>query len=814
MAGRNLTGLEDDLQARLEAALAECALLRKENARLRALLGLPEPEPAQVFPESRCEASVTVTRESPSETKIALFRSLFRGREDVYPVRWETKRTGRSGYFPACANKWNRRICQMPRVKCGECRNRKFLPLTDDVIRDHLSGKHTIGLYTLHADETCWFLAVDFDKDSWQEDARAFLATCREMGVPAALERSRSGNGGHAWIFFDRPIEAAQPRRLGCAILTRTLDRRHEVGLDSYDRFFPSQDTLPRGGFGSLIALPLQRAPREQGNSVFMNEDFAPYPDQWAFLSTIRRMAAEAVDAIVWDAARAGRIIAVRGSLTHEEAEEDPWTLPPSRRQRPEPIDGPLPETVRVVLANMLYVEKDGLPSALLNRLKSLASFQNPEFYKAQAMRLPVFGKPRIITCAEEFPKHLALPRGCLDEVLELFQSHQVHAEMADERFVGRPIEVEFHGELPPLQQQAAEAILPHETGVLFAATAFGKTVVASWIIAARAVNTLVLVHRRQLMDQWRERLTDFLGLSPNEIGQIGGGKDKRTGRIDIGILQSLNRKGSVKDFVADYGQIIVDECHHIPAVSFEQVLRAAKARYVLGLTATPIRKDGHHPIILMQCGPIRFQVSARKQAALTPFEHVVIPRFTDFRMPLTDQEEPAFHEIYAALLADEDRNERILEDIRNALEEGRSPLVLTERIEHMKALSARLKEFVPNLVVLRGGMGARQREAVEEQLKAIPEGEKRVLIATGRYIGEGFDDARLDTLFLALPISWRGTVQQYAGRLHRIHENKREVRIYDYVDTRVPVLRRMYDRRMKGYASMGYRVQRDRMPS
>jgi superfamily II DNA or RNA helicase len=359
------------------------------------------------------------------------------------------------------------------------------------------------------------------------------------------------------------------------------------------------------------------------------------------------------------------------------------------------------------------------------------------------------------------------------------------------------------------LQQEAAEAILVHDTGVLFAATAFGKTVVAARIIAARAVNTLVLVHRRQLMDQWRERLADFLALPPSEIGQIGGGKDRRTGRIDIGILQSLNRKGSVKDFVADYGQVIVDECHHIPAVSFEQVLRAAKARYVLGLTATPIRKDGHHPIILMQCGPIRFQVSARKQAALTPFEHVVIFRSTDFRMPLTDEQEPSIHEIYAALLADRIRNEQILEDIRNVLEEGRSPLVLTERIEHVKALSTRLKEFVPNLVVLRGGMGARQREAVEEQLKAIPEGEKRVLIATGRYIGEGFDDARLDTLFLALPISWRGTVQQYAGRLHRTHENKKDVRIYDYVDIRVPVLRRMYDRRRKGYASMGYRVER-----
>lgn len=813
-----------DLRKQLEEALAECARLRIENERLRRILGPASngetrtpPAPTDGTSSQRAVAppvSTSVTRESPSETKIALFRSLFRGRDDVFAVRWETKRTGRSGYFPACANKWNRRVCRMPRVKCADCGHRKFPPLDDEAIRMHLEGRQTVGLYPMLADETCWLLVLDFDKESWREDAAAFLDTCKETSVPAFLERSRSGKGGHVWIFFDRPVEAAQARRLGCALLSRTLERRREIGLDSYDRLVPAQDTLTKGGFGSLIALPLQRAPREAGNSVFLGSDFEPFADQWAFLSAIRRLDAESLDAIVFEAARTGKILPVRRSLTQEEADEDPWTQPPSREQPPEPVRGPLPERIRAVWGNLLYVEKQGLPVAFLHALERLASFQNPEFYRAQAMRLPVFGKPRVITCAEDFPRHLALPRGLAGEAAELCKAHGVRLEIEDERFPGRPVAVRFRGELNPLQEQSARAILSHECGVLHGPTAFGKTVVAAWVIAARAVNTLVLVHRRQLMDQWRERLAVFLGLGIEDIGLVGSGRDRPTGRIDIGILQSLVRKGTVRDLVADYGQVIVDECHHIPAASFKQVLRSCRARYVLGLTATPIRKDGHHPIILMQCGPIRFRARTGGRTDQDPFEHVVIFRLTSFRMPRPGavegeaEKDPEIHEIYDVLSSDPDRNELIVADVLAAVDAGRSPLVLTERTRHLEALVQRLQSAVPHLVMLRGGMTAARRQEAAERLRSIPDGEKRVIVATGRYIGEGFDDARLDTLFLALPISWRGTLQQYAGRLHRVHEGKRVVEIYDYVDAAVPVLRRMYERRLKGYAAMGYRVR------
>jgi superfamily II DNA or RNA helicase len=423
-------------------------------------------------------------------------------------------------------------------------------------------------------------------------------------------------------------------------------------------------------------------------------------------------------------------------------------------------------------------------------------------------MRLPTFGKTRVIACAEDFPLYIGLPRGSLDEVQELLKAYNSKAELTDERFKGRTLDVSFKGELSPLQQLAAKSLLANDNGILSAATAFGKTVAAVWLIAARRVNTLVLVHRRQLMDQWKERLAAFLDLPPKAIGQVGGGIDKRTGIIDVGIIQSLNRKGEVKDLVAEYGQVIIDECHHISAFSFEQVLKQVKARYVCGLTATPVRKDGHHPIIMMQCGPIRFRVDAKKQAVARPFEHIVIPRHTTFGMP-PEINSPGIQDVYAALVLDEQRNDLIFDDLLLALEAGRSPLLLTERTEHLDYFARRLKGFARNIIVLRGGMGKKQRKALADQLINIPDQEERVIISTGRYIGEGFDDARLDTLFLVLPISWRGTLQQYAGRLHRLHDNKRIVQIYDYVDVNVPVLIRMYDKRLKGYNAIGYNIHK-----
>jgi hypothetical protein len=590
-------------------------------------------------------------------------------------------------------------------------------------------------------DETCWVLAVDFDKKTWQKDAAAFLAACREMNVPAVLERSRSGNGGHVWIFFSRAVPATTARKLSCAILTRTMELRHQLGLESYDRFFPNQDTMPKGGLGNLIALPLQKIPRAEGNSVFVDSEFRPYPDQWAFLGSVERMSPDAVEAVVREAQQRGDLIGVRIS-TMDDAEQDPWALPPSQKRIDRPIPGPFPLAVQIVRANLLYIEKNGLPSAMLNRLLRLAAFQNPEFYKAQAMRLPTFNKPRVIACGEDLANHIALPRGCLAEVIELFEAHRIKPDIRDERCAGRAIDVEFCGQLRPSQEDAVSMIAEHDEGILCAPTAFGKTAVAAWLIAARRVNTLVLVHRQQLLDQWHARLAMFLNLTDKSIGQIGGGKSERSGTVDIAIIQSTHGKEGVKEFVAEYGQVIVDECHHLSAFTFEQVMKQVKARYVLGLTATPERKDGHHPIIYMQCGPIRHKLSARSMTAVTPFEHEVVPRLTEFRLP-PEQADTTIQEVYAALVYDRSRNELILADLLRAVGDRRSPLVLTGRTNHLKYFEAALSGKVSNVFVLKGGMGKKQRRTIAEAMAAVPESEPRVILATGSYIGEGFDDAR-----------------------------------------------------------------------
>ena len=751
---------------------------------------------------------------SSSEAKIALFRSLFRGREDVYPRRFESRKTGKSGYAPACGNEWVRGICEKPRVKCAECPHRRFLPVTDEVIRWHLSGcdgagqPFVAGVYPMLLDETCFFLAVDFDKSGWLEDSSAFLETCRGMDLSAALERSRSGRGGHVWLFFEEAVPAALARRLGSYILTETMERRPDLGLDSYDRFFPNQDTLPHGGFGNLIALPLQKRRRGDGNSVFIDDQGVLYGDQWAFLSTIRRARRIYVEDVVREAERRGRVLGV--SLPPAEDDEPtPWTAPPSRRRKESPIVGELPRSLELVLGNEIYIAKDSLAPGLRNRLLRLAAFQNPEFYKAQAMRLPTYDKPRIISCAEDHRHHMSLPRGCLEDVREALTDLNIEAVIRDERLSGPPLHVAFQGELRPDQELAAAAMMKHETGVLAATTAFGKTVIAAWLIAQRGANTLVLVHRRQLLDQWVERLVAFLDLAPNSIGRIGGGRHKPTGLIDVAIIQSLVRKGVVDDCVANYGHVIVDECHHLSAHSFEQVVRRAKARFVLGLSATVTRKDGHHPIIFMQCGPVRHRVDARAQAAARPFEHTVVVRPTAFQSDRdADADKRAeFQALYQQLVNDETRNRGICEEILQAVHDGRSPLVLTERHEHLDLFERGLTGKVPHVVVLRGGLGKKQRQAAVGRLAAIAPNEGRVILATGKYIGEGFDDPRLDTLFLTLPVSWRGTIAQYVGRLHRLYDGKREVRVYDYADLNVPMLASMFDRRCRGYEAVGYTI-------
>ena len=750
---------------------------------------------------------------SSPQAKIALFRSLFRGREDVYPRRFESRKTGKSGYAPACANEWVRGVCEKPRIKCAECPNRRFLPVTDDVIRWHLSGSDAegqpfvAGVYPLLQDETCFFLAVDFDKAGWREDSAAFLETCQHLDLAAAFERSRSGRGAHVWLFFEEAIPAALARRLGSHVLTETMEGRPDIGLDSYDRLFPNQDTMPQGGFGNLIALPLQKGPRKQDNTVFLDSSFAPWADQWAFLASVSKIGRPQIEEIVEDAERRGRILGVRLPPQNDD-DIEPWTAPPSRRKEV-PIVGDLPATLEIVLGNQIYVSKHDLNPGLRNRLLRLAAFQNPEFYKAQALRLSTYNKPRVVACAEDLPHHIGLPRGCLDDFRKMLSDLGVGMVIRDERHDGAPLDVKFHGELRQEQKTAADAILRHEMGVLAATTAFGKTVVAAWLIAQRGVNALVLVHRRQLLDQWVERLSTFLNIPAKAIGRIGGGRNRPTRRIDVGIIQSFVRKGVVADLVADYGHVIIDECHHLSAHSFEQVARQAKARFVLGLSATVARKDGHHPIIFMQCGPVRHQVNARAQAASRPFEHFVLVQPTAFqpaRNPDPDKR-IEFQTLYQELIDDHARTRRICEDVIDSVRNGRSPLILTERNDHLDRFEKELATRVDHVVVLRAGIGKKVRQAVKERLAAIPRHEGRIILATGKYIGEGFDDPRLDTLFLTLPVSWRGTVAQYAGRLHRLYDGKREVRIYDYADLNVPMLARMFDRRCRGYEAIGYTI-------
>jgi superfamily II DNA or RNA helicase/very-short-patch-repair endonuclease len=752
----------------------------------------------------------TVTQDSPPRVKIALFRSLFRGRPDLYPVRFESRTTGKTGYSPACANEWVRGVCEKPRIRCSDCAYRRFLPVTDEVIRWHLSGQtdqkqeFVMGVYPMLLDETCCFLAIDFDRENWQDDTVAFLENCRRLDVPAALERSRSGNGGHVWIFFEQAIPATLARKLGSFLLTETMERRPELGFGSYDRLFPNQDTLPKGGFGSLIALPLQKRAREHGNTVFLDSQFEPYPDQWAFLASLRKVSRQRVELLVHGAEISGQIIGVK--IVASEDDETPWNSSPSRRHELTILE-PLPESLDLVLADQIYIAREKLPATLRNRLLRVAAFQNPEFYRAQSMRLPTYDKPRVIHCAVEYPQHLALPRGCLDEVEQLFKQLRIKVVLRDERCIGVPLEASFRGTLRGEQKAAAEAMREHNIGVLAATTAFGKTVVAAWLIAQRHVNTLILVHRQQLLEQWIDRLSAFLDVPAKSIGRLGGGKKRLTGVLDVALIQSLVRKGVVDERIQAYGQVVVDECHHLSAASFEMVVRRSKARFLTGLSATVTRKDGHHPIIFMQCGPIRYRVDAKKQAEARPFVHQVIVRPTGFYSITGSEQDPRteFQELCNALRNDDARNQMICADVVSALNQGRSPLLLTERVEHLEHMAQRLSPWFPDVVVLHGGMSQKVLRDNRARLAERSADAKCLILATGRYVGEGFDDPRLDTLFLTLPVSWRGTIAQYAGRLHRLHDGKREVRVYDYADLNVPMLSRMFERRCHGYEALGY---------
>ncbi len=789
--------------------------LQAENARLVALLeshGIAWRSPPATASQPALTALVPEAATAPlgqglsTAEKVALFRRLFRGRTDVYPVRWEGKTSGKSGYAPACANEWRAGVCEKPRIKCGDCSHRLLVPLTDSVIYDHLAGKQTVGVYPLLEDDTCYFLAVDFDEaeseeGGWQQDAQAFMKSCEELGVPAALEISRSGHGAHAWVFFAGRVSARDARRLGTAIISHTCARTRQLRLASYDRLFPNQDTMPRGGFGNLIALPLQKHPRESGCSVFVDAAMRPHGDQWAYLAAIQHMAPHDIEPTILRAT--GGVHPLDVTFIDDEDLATPWKRKANTSTK---LAGIMPQALTMTLANLIYFEKSALPQALANRLIRLAAFQNPEFYKAQAMRMSVWDKPRIIGNAENYPQHIALPRGCLDAALVLLKDNGIRCDLRDERVAGEPIQADFVGALRPDQQLAVAAMLKHDAGVLCAPTAFGKTVTAAAIIARRGVNTLVLVHRTDLLKQWQERLQAFLGLdnkaAKGVVGTIGGGKAKPSGKIDIAVMQSLSRQGEVNALVENYGQIVVDECHHVGAASFDAILERTKAKFVLGLTATPIRRDGQQPIIFMQCGPIR-HTAARPAGAPHDLEVVPRLRFARIDLPTT----AGIQDVFRHLANDMARTKAIAVETAAALMQGRKVLVLTERTDHLDAIHRALIAQAQPPFVLHGRMSKKQRAALIDELDALPPEAPRILLATGKLVGEGFDHPPLDTVVLAMPVSWKGTLQQYAGRLHREHASKADVRIIDFVDTGHPALLRMWEKCQRGYRAMGYRM-------
>ncbi|WP_370660930.1 TOTE conflict system archaeo-eukaryotic primase domain-containing protein [Massilia cavernae] len=552
-------------------------------------------------------------------------------------------------------------------------------------------------------DDSCYFLAVDFDEADWRDDARAFMQSCEELRVPAALEISRSGRGAHAWVFFASRVSARDARRLGTAIISHICSGTRQLKLESYDRLFPNQDTMPKGGFGNLIALPLQKRPRERGCSVFVDAELSPYPDQWAFLASLQPMAAHDIEPTILRAT--GGVHPLDVTFIDDEDLATPWNRKSTSTKK---LAGPMPKSLSVTLANLIYFEKGQLPQALANRLIRLAAFQNPEFYKAQAMRMSVWDKPRVIGNAENYPQHIALPRGCLDAALDLLRDNGIACDLRDERFGGEPIDISFVGTLRLDQEAAVAGMLHHDAGVLCAPTAFGKTVTAAAMIARRGVNTLVLVHRTELLKQWQERLQAFLGVGKGVVGTIGGGKAKPTGTIDVAVMQSVSRQGEVNSLVENYGQVIVDECHHVGAVSFDAILKRTKAKYVLGLTATPIRRDGQQPIIFMQCGPIRYTAA---RPAGTPHDLEVLPRsrFTRIDLPT----EVGIQDVFRHLANDQARTEAIGAELKDAYAQGRKVLVLTERTEHLDAIKAALDGLASALFVLHGRMSKKQRAAL-----------------------------------------------------------------------------------------------------
>ena len=790
---------------------------------------LEEWEEAGALFDERAQIEGIVTSASPARDKLELFRSLFTGRKDVYAHGYRRK-DGGIGYTPACANEWKPGICPKvahQKVKCAECHNRVFPELSDAAIIAHFKGnddrfRDVLGQYVLDRDCNTKVLVIDFDKADWKEATNAVRLVAKRRNIYAAVERSRSGNGAHIWFFFLEPISAKAARKFGSCLITEAAALNKTITFEAFDRMLPAQDTIPDGGFGNLIALPFQGKAQRGGNSVFVDEQFEPFPDQWLYLSQVQLIPRSTVQNLIETTGNNPH-----GLSTATVANKAKRYVQKPRKRLPLTSQD-FPSSLPVTQADMLYIPEKSLSPAAQMEIRGLATFANPEFYRAQSMHKSVFGKPRLIDLSELNDGYVAIPRGCTTELEQLLRETGITAHYSDERKSDNQIVMTFKGALRPEQQIAADQMLLYEDGIMSAPTGFGKTVIGAYLIASIGLPTLVIVPKTALITQWKSQLERFIDITDNRepvrtpkgriskrqppiIGQIGGGKNAVSGLVDIASFQSLSGKDGqtgepiVKDLVRNYGLIICDECHHAAAPQLELVLKSAPAKYVYGLSATPERSDGLTRALSMLCGPLRHSIDPKTQAIQQGIQRVVRPCFTGVRLPAYEPG-ASFHQVLDLLCVHAARNEVIVDDALDAASNGRHPLVLSKRKKHAEDLCRLLQSRGHEPILLTGEIDAKERKAILNSLPGF-EHEHRIIVATESLLGEGFDLSYLDTLLIATPISWDGSITQQAGRLHRSHEGKQRVEIFDYVDLSIPMLARMYQKRLKTYAKLGYEV-------
>lgn len=764
------------------------------------------------------------------------FFSMFWGRQDVYAKRSVNKETGKAAYYPQCNNFWTN-VCHKKikdGINCKDCKNRSYKTITKKDILNHLQGNaynasDVIGIYPLLSNGTCRFMVFDFDNhdkgadekdfansdDTWVEEVESMREICVLNGIEPLVERSRSGRGAHVWIFFDKPIAASMVRKFGLALLDKGAEQVNLKSFKYYDRMLPEQDSLPEDNdIGNLIALPLQGKALQDGNSAFIDGNWNAYPNQWETLFNKPRLSQGFLEEKIKEWSNTIDDIAANAA---ESDREKPWNR--MQHFNKNDVEGKL----HIILSNGIYVDNTNLKAAMQNRIRRMAAISNPVFYKNQAIGTSNYDTARWIYLGKDhLSGYIQIPRGLQDELWENIKQADIDYEMEDERQQGRKINVDFKGELRPEQDKALKELIRYDNGILHAATAFGKTVVSSAIIAQKKINTLIILESSALIEQWKEALEKFLnineGLPTYEtktgrvrkrkslIGTLQGAHDSMTGIIDIAMAGSLCKKGKYHKMMNEYGLVLIDECHHSASETIANVLKEVKAKYVYGVTATPKRGDGLEKINYMLIGPIRYSYTAKEKAKEQGIQHLVYPRFTRTVPPrgvITDKMHP--NEAYEIIHNNDVRDEQIIEDVKNCVAAGRTPVVLSRYKDHSEKFYERLKSYADHVFLMTGNNSKKEHRKILEQMHQVDKNESLILIATGSLVGEGFDFPRLDTLFMATPVSFRGVVEQYAGRLNRDYAGKENVIIYDYVDNHIPMFNNMYMKRLKAYKQIGY---------